>query len=596
MSGWVAVISLDRQSPADASELERLADAYEQVRGAGGRERATSTLACAVQIGAPGRPVPGVERAPGRWAMAAGYVPPIQPLTTTPPTELDGQWASICVDEEAQSTVLAVDAFGMFGLYLFERDRQIFASTSALALALHARAEPVREEVLSFLRLGYQIAPTTMWRGVRRMLPAEQLVVDRTGSSRRIGWRPVRDASVTRLDMQESARRLCDVGLAAGARYRPARHAWADLTGGFDSRTMTLLMERAGCEFETATNGEPGDADVRIARQVAERRGWRWRSIGPPPDWTAQAERLIPAALGWGDGHLEVLQLAEVFGAHEARREGSDASVVFTGGGIEHFRHYAWYSEFLRAGRTHDVDLKRWVAMLGMRPVAVGVFRADPTPMVAERLRQRLAQHIAPHADERNTFQADMVYAYKSTGHFGAYASAGARFFDVGIPGYARDLHTTAVSTKARHRNAHRLNRWVLEMLDPEIAALPTAIGGPATPMRLTNAWRYAPYYRSFARKAINKLAQTTDVRLLPPVPTNRGFALQRSAGREALRRHLLEDGAVRPGGFRSAALYEREGLEALLRGSHAPDFEHDPLLGRIATVELALRLVGTGV
>lgn len=596
VSGWIAVLSLVPDGPAGLDEALGLAATYERLRGPVARDVAVATgLGHVVKLDREDAAAPGIERSPDGWAAGSGRPLGVGSLAEARPETLDGQWTLVRYDEASGELHAAVDAFGMLGLFACARDDRLYLSTSSLALATHLRTPPDADEVAAFLRLGYQFGPRTLWTGVRRFLPGEQLRLRAGQVSNDVHWRPGVDRHITAMDMSAAAQRLADVIVSSCARLQGDEEPYADLTGGFDSRTLTVSLARAGIRFQTTTNGEPGDRDVEIAREIARLRAWHWTRIGPPEDWPARFTALVPRALAWGDAQLDVLQLSETLCGHDLKREHHPTRTLFAGGGIEHFRHYAWYSEFLRAGRSRQVDVDRWISLLGMRPMDTSIFAVDPSAEVRRSMRDRFLTHLEPYAGELNTVQADMLYAYKSTGHFGAYAAAAGGHFDVLLPGYFKDVFTTAFSTSYRHRNAHRLNREVLERLDPEVASIRTAVGGPATPMRPANALRFAPYFATFARKGANKFGGLAGLSILAPSPTNRGF----SAGRPASRRiaaDMLTAGDGWGGELRAARLLNRAAVDDLLRRVRADDPSADVPLGRLLTVELALRTADVSV
>jgi hypothetical protein len=192
---------------------------------------------------------------------------------------------------------------------------------------------------------------------------------------------------------------------------------------------------------------------------------------------------------------------------------------------------------------------------------------------------------VAPYADELNTTQLDVLYAYKMTGHFGAYRSADAAHLHAELPFYFRPVFTAAFSTSHRHRDNHRLMRHLISRLDRKAAAIATSTGGPAEPWRPTNLHRFLPYYTQIGRKAANKLSQRTLGRALLPGRTDAWWCPP--AARRAAVAALTQDQ------LRSRPLYDEPALERLLERAGEPAFEETTMLGRVLTAELALRAAG---
>ena len=338
--------------------------------------------------------------------------------------------------------------------------------------------------------------------------------------------------------------------------------------------------------------GEERHPDVRIAAQVASIAGYGWRRYEIPSDWREALPRLIPMALAWGDSHLNALQLAEVLWGH--LQKASVHRTLFIGGGGEHFRHRPWEQEFLKAGRSNRVNLDNWVDMKLLKPLDTRVFVSDPTPEVRADMRARMAARAEPYSSFLNTTQLDVLHAYKNTGHFGAYVPAASACLDAELPLYMKPVFTAAFSTDYRIRNGRRLMRHLIETLDAGAAAVRTETGGPAQPPRLSNLHRYAPYVAKRGRKVVTKLSD----RLLshplfaqpPKSDTLRGDA----------RGHLVavvDDGRpLRAEAMRCGSLFRRDALDDLLSRAAEPALADAALLGRILTLELALRAVDATV
>jgi len=301
---------------------------------------------------------------------------------------------------------------------------------------------------------------------------------------------------------------------------------------------------------------------------------------------------LLPVALAWGDGNLDAIELARVLWAHrELGREHRDLAI---GGGGEHYRGFAWRQEFLQAGRSSRVNMDNWLDMRLLHPLNTQVFASDPTREVRDDFRERMVRRAEPYSDEPNTTQLGVMYAYKVTGHFGAFRSADGAFLRSQLPFYFRQIFGAAFSTNHRHRDNHRLMRHMINRLDPTIAAVRTLTGGPAQPWRLSNLHRFAPYYADLARRAVAKLNYRATGRAVLAPRRHPRPAVARA--RTTLVRKLRTEGVLDPGRMRSAPLYKPGALEPWLDLAERPVFADDELLGRLVTLELALRAVDASV
>jgi asparagine synthetase B (glutamine-hydrolysing) len=596
MTGVVAIASHKRDARVSDAEINDLTSAYESLRGVGTRQVAragdfarVAEISLDVDVSNFSAPTAGSS-----WVIATGTPHDSGSSGGTDLDALDGQFAWASYDAARAELSIATDPFGMQALYLAERNGKTYFSTSALALAKHLGSRPSRLGLGVYLRAGLQFGSVTNWEGIERLDPGTRVTFTARGPVRQTYWRPSVDDAVTRLSLAEAVDHCRNVATETFRAYYLSQwsRSWADLTGGYDSRLLTLLLREAGIDFIANTVGDERNPDVRIAAQVASVTGWDWSRFDLPGDWREVLPKLILFSVAWGDCHLDAVQLAEVLWGHleKARVYRS----LFSGGGGEQFRDRAWQQEFLRGGRSNDVNLDNFVDMKLLKPINTEVFAQDPTVEVREDLRTRLGARAEPYSSHLNTVQLDILHAYKSTGHHGAYLSAASGILNTELPFYLKPVFNAVFSTSYRHRGAHRLMRRMIEALDPRVAAIATTSGGPAQPRRMTNLHRFLPYYANIGRKAAAKLSQQ-----LLPRPVLMPAVLPdpvRAAARGDLVNGLDEGRPLRAEAMRCGPLFKRQALNELLTRAGEPGLEDAALLCRILTVELALRAADSAV
>jgi asparagine synthase (glutamine-hydrolysing) len=592
MRGLVAIVALEPGARIDQREVEALATAYESLRGVREREDASALdRVHAILLGRKGEDS-AITRRGNSWAAVAGRAHGAR-FPGAPLEELDGQFALVAFDDDQERITVATDPFGLLSLYTSRRDGLLYASTSCLALAKHLRSKPDRFGLQVFLRAGYHFGSRTSWEGIERLEPGECLAVGPDGSSQRRYWQPAIDEDVRRLGFRETVAHCLEIAAETYGRYFADRGGtWIDLTGGYDTRLLALELAARRRAFTANTRGDPDGGDRRLAHELAGAAGWELLDLTTRPSWDQELPAMLPTALAWGDGNLEVLELSWVLSAHAelARRQ---RSLLIAGGG-EHYRGFAWRQEFLAAGKSNRVKMDNWLDMRLLHPMNTRLFAADPAKAVRDDFETRMGAWSAPYSEEPNTTQLDVMYAYKMTGHFGAYLSADGGFLDSELPFYFKPIFGAAFSSPHDHRDNHRLMRHMMWRLDPKLASISTTTGGPAAPWRPTNLHRFAPYYAQLAQKALNKLSQRAIGRqLLPRGPQD--FYCGATARRAAMR-HVAGGGELSAGELRAAPLFNRHELDDLLRRAARPGFEETTILGRVLTVELALRAADAGL
>jgi hypothetical protein len=583
VSGVLAVISRD-QRPVRAEALDGLMATYEAIRGAGRRDQAAAAdFAQIAKIDSDAAQRPGIERGLSGFVASCGVVHGSASLLETALTALDGQFGLIRYDARSGALCVATDPFGLQALFLAERDGLTFISSSSLVLARHLNAEidPLGLAVLALS--GRQSGPITHWRGIERIGPATELTFTRGSSRRSTYWLPQADEATARLAFGTVVDHLIEVATDIIRRHLGDRpRIWADLTGGFDSRLLNLLLDRAGVDAMRNTVGLPGSPDVRLGEAVARTAGWPWTHFATEPDWPERILGCLPQTIGWSDGRLPVLHLSHVLRVHERQGFRYRGHVCASGG--EFVSGRPWLQEFFRAGRTTQVNYDNLIDMRLLSSFPAVMVTPRLRSDVHEYFRKVLEERAAPYIAEPNTRQLDVLYAFRGASWEGAFMGAGGRHLLTQLPFYFKDVFTAVFSIPYGHRRRGRLQRAMIERLSPRIAALPTRGGGPAAPLRPRNALAAAPYFASLGKRAMRELArQRLGVRL-PVRATPEGPAISEA------RRVALRELALLPDTLASSFLYEPGFLEQLLRADGEPHEPDDHRVDRIATVELIAR------
>lgn len=583
MSGFVAVVSRsgDRVCPYD--EVALLAEHYQALRGpaSSAQEVGKGEPAVAVAFDA------SVTSGALGWTVlqgtphgAAGH-----PLTPVTLAGLDGQFSTVSWDAHAAVATAGTDGFATAPVYVAERGDLVYLSTSAMVLARHLRPPASAWSLRHFLVTGNQFGPVTHWDGVRRLLPGTALQVSRGTLSEQVYWAPRPDPALEALDLESAADHLIEAIVGAMQDRLRSEPTWLDLTGGYDSRLLALLADRAGVDFAGNTRESSTYPDVAMARGIAELKSWPWREVRTPWDWPDRLPLLVDDALAAADGRLEVLQLARVEWGH--RELARHRPGLLSGGGGEQLQDRAYISAYPHPDRR-EADLARWADVVVLRPVDLDVLAPGSYPPARAGYVDLIRPAAERYADQPASRQLDYCYAYKAaTGHFGAYRAADDQELRAQLPFYWRSTYEVAFSLDRRHKTGHRLMRQMMHRLDPAVARLPTTRGGPAAPMTPATFHRYLPFYGQMARKVVDKSVHLATGRR--PFPPREEFAWPVEETNAAVVRHLRSTGVLDPADLRIAPLLSRAGAERL--GTLEMSGR---MLGRLITAELALARTGT--
>ena len=218
------------------------------------------------------------------------------------------------------------------------------------------------------------------------------------------------------------------------------------------------------------------------------------------------------------------------------RRKSGRATGLFNGGGGEHFRDFGWGHEVLLPRASRPVGVERLISWRILDRSDLSVFRRNPLPGVKSTLRAEIEHRLQPFSDAPNTFQNDVAHAFRATDHFGPYQALAGASMHMELPFYERAIFACSISASPRHRSFHRLMRAMIARLGPALAAIETDTGGPAEPLRLANAHRFAAYpvrrARKFAGRVNHRLARRPLAGPLPLRIASRAGLVARSVPR----------------------------------------------------------------
>ena len=196
---------------------------------------------------------------------------------------LRGMFAIAVWDVPRRRLVLARDRMGVKPLYLAEGPFGLAFASEVKSLIAGGLIEPALDPAAAelFMAWGYTPGPSTLFAGVRKLMPAHTLVFEEGGvASVREYWRsadhaPQRDRRTSWEEDQEELLRL--LRTATEARMIADVPLGVMLSGGLDSSLITALMADASSQpVKTFSIGFAEDGDnneLADARLVADRLG-----------------------------------------------------------------------------------------------------------------------------------------------------------------------------------------------------------------------------------------------------------------------------------------------------------------------------------
>lgn len=511
-------------------------------------------------------------------------------------SNLDGTFTLVIYNKQARKLLVVTDPLGFNSVFYAREKNKLYIASSSLALANIIQALPDKYGIYLFLTTGGVYGKTTLWQNVERIPAATVFETASSEISETTYWQPSLKEEVTRLSLAQTVDSTIDLLSANNKRFLQREGTvWADLTGGFDSRLTSTILDHCGLPFEASCQGPKTSPDVRLSSQIAQELGWGYKHNILPDTWGKERCNRFEQALGKGDAHLDVFKLSSVLWDQDQRKQDHHVSVWGLGG--ELWRGFFWRQEFFNVGRNSEVNYDRLIDYRMMHPIDSKVF-ADTKAIsgTREELKFLLRSIGEQCADSNNTFKLDCIYAYKNTAHTGAHLSSVIGQQRAINPLFFKASMEYAISINFKWRNADRLVRLLLEKVNPTLAKIHTTSGGPALPMRITNLHKFKPYWTSIGKQLIRKSSRTLLGRSILPELRDEFSTYPIARWRRDTLTGIMKDKLLSHSYMHSGDLYDPQGLADFVNRANTDQFGQETFLSRMVTVEMALRSVGTSI
>jgi len=511
----------------------------------------------------------------------------------------EGHFALMIYNGREKSLSIISDPMGHFAIFYGGRGNQTFIAASALAIARQIGSKPDKLAIECFLRTGLIYGDKTLWQDVKRLPPATILKITPNRVETFEYWALTIDQTIAHLSLDEALDYAVDMMSRIFRRFLQREgQVWADLTGGFDTRTTTMFMAREGIPFTAYCVGPVNHPDVKISRQICQEMEWDYRHMPMPDNWEHEQCDWLKVAVYKGDARLNMLQLAYVLQGQQERAMTHKAHVL--GVGVDEWREHVYLRTAVTSIGRSGVNYDDLVGNRMFTPIPFRLFTLsqDRTQDVREELKMYFAKLASRCAGWSNLAKMDLIYLrHRHPTHRGAYMSATAGIMRSLMPFCFKEPETFGLSLNYTWRlNYHyHFVRALLERENPRLARIKTTKGGPTIPMRLTNIYQFWPLYQQIiGRKAKEALCKLFGKPITIWPHAYAEYPL--SSWRKGWISYARSNGLLTPSEMRAGALYNADAFQTLVSQAEAKNFQYEELLGRVATVEMALRTVGTSI
>lgn len=389
-------------------------------------------------------------------------------------SRIGGQFVALVRRE--QRTFLFGDYFSAYQLFHDTGDRLFSTSLLAAAQAmprLSFDAQGVYELAFNVMPIG----DDTVFAELKTLSPFMVIELTEQGVVRHSIEKPL-PVAPSRLPLAEQIERhRAPLAAIVGAHVaRFGNHVRSPLSGGLDSRLVLAALRDAGCRPELYVYGLPGDEDVEIAQAMGKALGFEvaWTdkyAETPPPDGFPE---LVERNFHQFDG---LPTFGNIFdnGAHGvaqfARHAGGALAV--SGGCGEIYRNFFYLPD--RRFTAHDIA-RTFFARFTPGDATERFDSRDFIDGIAARIRTAIEPPEATGRLDRT--RIEQIYPrIRCRALFGREISLEGRYSPYLMPFLDHQVVAQAMTIPLALKHAGRFEAALLNAIDPQLAAQPSAYG-----------------------------------------------------------------------------------------------------------------------
>ncbi len=494
----------------------------------------------------------------------------------------NGIFALVVFRRRPRRLTLVSDRWGMRPMFFVERGRSLLFGSEMKAIAAIDPGPRRLNELATLERFcyGVHVFGDTWLEGYAKLRPATILTVDEGGTRRREYWRYAYDESAPCLDQATYATRYAVLVDRAVERAMRGRHRIGIfLSGGYDSRAVAAAIRKHRLPIPAFTFGVPESRDMRYAKMLADRLGLAHHGVADPSPYLSPNCRSIV----WRTEGLNPFAGATSINHHPFLKQHAD--ILLFGFLAEYNGSHTWPRLLLarsRAGAAAAI-FDRYVGRgaAAARRVLKPAFHEAAFPALRERFFRSFDEVASEHP--LNASDAWLVRNIEPMGTYQVGATD-RHLFEARMPLMDADLVDFLLRIPPRARLEQRVYKRMIAFGFPAIRDIPcTNSGRPINPHFLREY--AAMVLRYAARKATSRLT-----RRRPPL----GRAPRDVAG--AFRSEpVLMDGVLRPlldAGMFPDRLFDRQGIEAVIREHYSGTARHEQLLSMLITWGLSAKFL----
>jgi asparagine synthase (glutamine-hydrolysing) len=227
----------------------------------------------------------------------------------------DGDFVAILFHKQTNAFFIINDIYGRLPLYYCHTPHRFILTRELRFIANFIDCKKFdRMALAQHLLVGYPLGERTLLEDVHRLSPATSITIQKKGFGIKIDHHDQFNCELRtdeRRTVKENAARLVDLfARSCTARVATDANVVLSLSGGFDSRAIAACFHKSGMPFHCVTFLDPSrraEADVAIARQVANLFGAEWKLVRLNPPLASDVLKLLRIKNGMNPLYMSFL-------------------------------------------------------------------------------------------------------------------------------------------------------------------------------------------------------------------------------------------------------------------------------------------------
>lgn len=496
--------------------------------------------------------------------------------------ELDGFFTLVIGDAGSEEIIILTDIIGSCHGYYRTIGDSVFISSSSFSLAglddVHLNAPSLQE----YINTGVIYEDRTLFSEIKKLGPASIFVFSNGKLQSQHQYWAISDITPESLSGDQAVDQLFEnLVHAAKTIGKKFPNPVCDLTGGYDSRALTVAFLELGMNFSTVVTGDKNHPDVKVSEELANAANLPHFHI---QSFESDSFESLKGSLLLTDGEYDIIDYSRILNTHEILAEKFDISL--NGSFAEVGRGYWWEILFPEAGKSDELDARKLAKLRYAAHIYDDSIFADTSKINLINHFQKIIQLTNSELkDSPNTMQMDNAYLSMRMQRWqGRIASSTNRIWPCLSPFMFRSVLETMLSTRTNDRRRGLLIRRMITRHHKIFAEIPLEHGHPPQPVNFSNFYRFWPVPVYYGKKILEKINNKIPVNSKKPEKQTPELPMRVKIWQNGDLADILKFSEVK-----NISIFDPDKLSRFIQNSQQLRFVYDNQWRRLFTLEFLL-------